>query len=323
MRRLTSTSATSETGDPTADGRPIPELPITSPPVAGDDPVGGPPEPGLNPSATGALSRLITAIRDGDESTVEDAVLSLSRRSRLLAPLAFVVGAFAMLFEGIKLLVINWRLTLIQVLPAMWIWAAMLDLKAHVLRGKEFHPIYGFWLIPIILAIAAITAAAFYLNAVFAFAIAEPGSPKIRPAFARATSHSGTVLSWGFLIGLALGFAAMVTNRWGVRWFGLALGAVVAVMMVAYVAVPGRLVGVRPFRSRRDKVAASAVGGAIGALVCSPPYLLGRLAIVLLGSATFRVLAVILLIIAVVLQTGATSAVKAVKLSTKLVTGRE
>jgi hypothetical protein len=303
--------------------RPIAEDPITGPPIAGDGPVGGPPEHGLVRPATGALSRLITAIRDGDESTVEDTVLSLSRRSRLFAPLAFVVGAFAMLFEGIKLLVINWKLTLIQVLPAMWIWAAMLDLKAHVLRGKEFHPIYGFWLIPIVLAIAAITAAAFYLNAVFAFAIAEPGSPEIRPAFARARSHRAAVLGWGFLIGLALGFAAMVTNRWGVRWFSLALGAVVAVMMVAYVAVPGRLVGVRQSRSRRDKLAASAVGGAIGALVCSPPYVLGRVAIVLLGSATFRVLAVILLIIAVVLQTGATSAVKAVKLSAKLVTGRE
>ena len=53
-------------------------------------------------------------------------VLRLSRARRWLAPLAFAVGAFAMLFEGVKLLFTNWRLTLIQVLPAMWIWAAML-----------------------------------------------------------------------------------------------------------------------------------------------------------------------------------------------------
>ena len=49
----------------------------------------------------------------------------------------------AMLFEGLKLLFSNWRLTLIQVLPAMWIWAAMVDLKAHVLHGKSLHELRG------------------------------------------------------------------------------------------------------------------------------------------------------------------------------------
>ena len=42
----------------------------------------------------------------------------------------------------------------------------------------------------------------------------------------------------------------------------------------------------------------------------------------MLGSHTFRVLAVILLVIAVVLQTGATTATKAIKFSAKLVTGK-
>jgi hypothetical protein len=269
------------------------------------------------------VARLVTAIRNGDEKMVESAVLALSRRSRLLAPLAMVVGAFAMLFQGIKLLFTNWRLTLVQILPAMWIWAAMLDLKAHVLHGRSFHPLYGLWLIPIVLTIAAITAAGFFLNAVFAFAIAIPGPPQIRPAFAEARRHKATVLTWGFVTGLALGFATMVTNRWGVRWFGLSLGVVVAVMMVAYVAVPGRLVGVSPSRSRRDKLTASAIGGAMGALVCSPPYLLGRVSILLLGSPTFRFVAVIMLVIAVLLQTGATSAVKAIKLSSKLAVGHD
>jgi hypothetical protein len=92
-------------------------------------------------------------------------------------------------------------------------------------------------------------------------------------------------------------------------------------MMLAYVAVPARLVGVKSDRSQRDKLTATAVGGAIGAMVCSPPYALGRVAIIMLGSHTFRVLAVILLIIAIVLQTGATSATKAIKFSAKLVTG--
>ena len=57
-------------------------------------------------------------------------------------------------------------------------------------------------------------------------------------------------------------------------------------------------------------------------MVCSPPYALGRVAIIMLGSHTFRVLAVLLLVVAVVLQTGATTATKAIKFSAKLITGK-
>ena len=269
------------------------------------------------------IERLVAAIRNGDEAMVESTILSLSQRSRWLAPLALVVGAFAMLFQGVKLLIINWRLTLVEILPAMWIWAAMLDLKLHVFRGKQFHIIRGPLLIPILLAIAALTAGSFFLNAVFAFAISEPGKPEIRPAFAQAREHLRPILAWGFVVGLALGFATMVVTRWGKGWFALVLGIVVAVMMLAYVAVPARLAGIKSERSRRDKLTATAVGGAIGAMVCSPPYALGRVAILMLGSHTFRVLAVILLAVAVVLQTGATTATKAIKFSAKLVTGHE
>jgi hypothetical protein len=269
------------------------------------------------------VERLIVAIRNGDETMVETAVLNLSRRSRWLAPLALVVGAFAMLFQGVKLLVTNWRLTLVEVLPAMWIWAAMLDLKIHVLHGKEFHIIRGPVLIPMILAIAAVTSASFYLNAVFAFAIAEPGHPEIGPAMVQAREHLRTILVWGFVVGIALGFSTTVVSRWGKEWFAVCLSLVVGVMMLAYVAVPARLAGLKSDRSRRDKLTATAVGGAIGAMVCSPPYALGRVAILLLGSHRFRVLAIILLVVAVVLQTGATTATKAIKFSAKLITGGE
>jgi uncharacterized membrane protein len=88
-------------------------------------------------------------------------VIRLSQSRRLFAPAAFAVGAVAMLFGGVKLLFTNWRLTLIQVLPAMWIWAAMLDLKAHLLHGKTFDVLRGPVTIPLVLAVAAITAASF------------------------------------------------------------------------------------------------------------------------------------------------------------------
>jgi hypothetical protein len=45
-----------------------------------------------------------------------------------------------------------------------------------------------------VLAITAITMACFFLNAVFAFAIAGQGPPLIRPAFHEARSHLAVVL---------------------------------------------------------------------------------------------------------------------------------
>ena len=267
------------------------------------------------------VGRLVRAIRDGDEKMVENAVLALSQRSRLLAPLALLVSAFAMLFEGVKLLFINWRLTLVQVLPAMWIWTAMIDLKAHVLHGKEFRVFHGPLLILVLVVIVGLTAASYYLNATFAFAISRPGTPEIRPAFLEARRHLRTILAWGLVVGLALGFATMVVDRWGKFWFALTLSVVVAVMMLTYVAVPARLIGVKSELSTKDKLTASAVGGAIGAVVCSPPFALGRVAILMLGSHTLRYLAIVLLAFAVVLQTGATSSVKAIKMSAKLTVG--
>ncbi len=268
------------------------------------------------------FSRLVEAVREGDDDLVESAVLELSKRSRWLAPLALLVGGFAMLFQGLKTLFINWRLTLVQVLPAMWIWVVMVDLKAHVLHGKGFHILKNPLVLALVVAaIAAVTAASFYLNAVFAFAIARKGPPEIRPAFVMAKEHRKTILTWGFGVGVLVGFSAVVVDRWGTFWFALCMGIMAGVLMFAYIAIPSRLLGLQPNQSRKDKMSAAAVGGAIGAIICSPPYALARIAILMIGSHTFRYLAVLLLIIAMVLQTGATSAVKAVKMSAKIVAG--
>ena len=59
---------------------------------------------------------------------------------------------------------------------------------------------------------------------------------------------------------------------------------VIAVMMVCYVAIPSRLIGMKATQSKRDKLAATAVGGVIGAVVCTPPYALGRVGLLMLGS---------------------------------------
>ena len=273
------------------------------------------------------VARFIQALRDSDQAAVNEMVLRVSRARPWLAPLAFAVGAFAMLFDGVKLLLTNWRLTLIQVLPAMWIWAAMYDLKAHVLRGKSFHELTGTGVvIPLIIGVAIVTAASFYLNAVFAFAIVQPGRPQIRPAFTQARPHLLVVLGSGTVVGILLGLATVVVERWGgVFWFGFSLSIVVGVMMVSYVAIPSRLIGMKTTFSKRDKLAASVVGGAVGAVVCTPPYALGRVGLLMLGSSTAVIFAlgVIFFTVGLTLQAGATGAVKTVKMSAKLVSGRQ
>ena len=237
----------------------------------------------------------------------------------MFAPLAFVVGGFVMLLDGVKLLFSNWRLLLVQVVPAMWIWVAMIDLKAHVLHGKSFHVLRGPVLIPLVLAVVAITAASFFLNAVFGFVIARPGPPEVRPAFAQARAHRRPILISGAVVGLALGLSTLVVTRWGSPWFAISLSIVVGVMMVCYVAVPARLIGVKPAGSRRDKLAIGAVGGALSAVVCTPPYLLGRIGILMLGSPILLVPGIILIMVGITLQAGATGAVRTVKMSAKLV----
>jgi UPF0716 family protein affecting phage T7 exclusion len=264
---------------------------------------------------------LVAAIQDEDPVLLES-VVELSRRRRLFAPLALVVGAFAMLLEGVRLLLSNWRLTLVQILPAMWIWLAMYDLKAHVLHGKSFHALRGPILIPIGLAIVAITAASLFLDAAFAFAIADKLPPKVRTGFRGARDHLPPILISGGALGVLLAVSTTVVTRSGSPWFALSLGIVIALMMIAYVAVPSRLIGMRTTASRRDKLTASAIGGAVGAAVVAPPYLLGRIGILMLGSKVLLIPGIFVLALGLTLQAGATGAVRAVKLSSKLIAGR-
>jgi hypothetical protein len=269
-------------------------------------------------SVSGGIRALVGAIESNDRSAIEAAIVRLSRRRRALAPLAFAIGAFVLLFDGLRLLVANWRLMLVQIPPAMWVWIATADLKLHVLHGKSFHVIRGPVLIPIGLAIVAVTAAGFFLNAVFAFAIDRPGPPEIRPAVALARRHLKPILVSGCVVGLLLALATTVVTRWGRPWFTLALGGVIGLMMLSYVAVPSRLIGVKPQTSRRDKIATTVLSGTLSATVNAPPYVLGRIALLMLGSSVLRIPAILLLVVAAALQAGATGAVRAIKLSASL-----
>jgi hypothetical protein len=237
-------------------------------------------------------------------------------------PLVFAIGAFALLFDGLRLLIRNWRLMLVQILPAVWVWLAMADLRAHVLHGHSFTALRGPVLIPIIVGIAAITVASFFLNAVFAFAISRPGDPQIRPAVAEARRHWQPIVASGAVVGLLLALSTTVVTRGGSPWFALSLGIVTAAMMVCYVSVPARLIGAKPVQTRRDKLTTSVVSGALGATVSAPPWLLGRIGLLMVGTTALLIPGIVLIAVAVPLQAGATGAVRAIKMSVSLTGGR-
>jgi hypothetical protein len=268
--------------------------------------------------ASSRIGSLVRAIENNDQQGIEQAILRLSRSRRIFAPLAFTIGAFALLLDGVRLVLSNWRLTLVQVLPAMWIWLAMYDLKAHVLHGKSFNVVRGPMLIPISLVIVAITVACFFLNAVFAMSIEQGRSPKVHPAITRARRQLAPIVASGAVVGALLAFSTTVAPRWKSPWFTLSLGIVVGVMMVCYVAVPARLIGVTSAQSRRDRLFTSAISGALGATVCTPPYLLGRLGLLMMGSSVLLIPGIFVFALGTTLQAGATGAVRAIKMSTKL-----
>jgi hypothetical protein len=141
------------------------------------------------------------------------------------------------------------------------------------------------------------------------------------PAFALARRHLTVVAGIGLVVGGMLGVSAIVVPRFGLGWFALSLGIVVAVMMFTYVTVPARIVGIRPTGSRRDKLATGVIGGTLGFVVCTPPYVIGRIGLLLLGSRVLFAVGVVLIALGITLQVGATGAVKAIKMSAKLATG--
>jgi hypothetical protein len=129
----------------------------------------------------------------------------------------------------------------------------------------------------------------------------------------------------GAVVGALLAFSTLVVTRWGRPWFTISPGIVVGVMMVCYVAVPSRLIGAKPAKqSKRDKLATTAVGGALSVTVCTPPYVVGRVDVLTVGSSgvVIFIAGIVLVSLGVTLQAGATGAVRAIKMSATLTAAR-
>lgn len=85
---------------------------------------------------------------------------------------------------------------------------------------------------------------------------------------------------------------------------------------------PSGTLEVKTTYSAADKLKATAVAGVIGGVVCSPPYALGRIGLLMLGSPALFIPGIFVLALGLTLESGAT-AVKAIKMSAKLVAGHQ
>lgn len=266
------------------------------------------------------LTRLVRGITEVDPTAMESAARQLGGSRRWLTPVAWAAGTIVLLIHGVKLLVMNWRLSLIQLVPAAWVWLATWDLKAHLLHGASFAHLTLLERVAAAAAVVAFTLAAFWCNTVFAFAIDAPPPPRITPAVRKTRTRWPRIARPAFVIGVALAFATVVVPRVAGIWvFSLVLSAVLTVMVISYVAVPARIIGVKSRKlPRKEAIGRAAAAGTLSAVVMTPGFLLGRLGLILLGLQHFHVLGFVMLSIGTALYAAGMSSVKAVKLTMKL-----
>lgn len=267
-----------------------------------------------------SLIRLVRGITEVDPTAMESAARQLGGSRRWLTPVAWAAGTIVLLVHGVKLLVMNWRLSLIQLIPAAWVWLATWDLKAHLLHGDSFAQLTLLERLAVAAAVVAFTVAAFWCNTVFAFAIDAPPPPRITPAVRKTRTRWPVIVTPAVVIGVALAFATVVVPRIAGIWvFSLVLSAVLTVMVISYVAVPARIIGVKSRRlPRKEAIGRAAAGGTLSAVAMAPGYLLGRVGLILLGLQHFHLLGFVMLSIGTALYAAGMSSVKAVKLTMKL-----
>src|SRR5215472_9749596 len=77
------------------------------------------------------LVRAVRAVADADPAQIEAATRQFGQSRRYLTPVAWAAGSIVLLVRGIKLLCLNWRLTLIELVPAAPHRRLSSDLSQH------------------------------------------------------------------------------------------------------------------------------------------------------------------------------------------------
>ena len=256
-------------------------------------------------------------MRSTDPARVEAALRALGGRRRWLTPLAYAAGTVAVVFDGVLLLLRNWRLTLLQVVPATWIWGMTWNLKNHSLSNPSISAT-----IAILLAVCVLLGAqvAYWCNATFAYTMTQGATTDIRAAFREARPH------WRLVGGLALLTGALQAGIWVAvphlhpTWLWIALLVMFVVQVYLFIAVPCWLLGVRKTGTRSERTTQSLTTGVLGGVASTPGFLLNRIGLLLMGTGSLFIVGVAIVSIGAVLHVTASSSVRVVKMSLRLKT---
>jgi hypothetical protein len=254
------------------------------------------------------------AVRSTDPATVESALTDLAEKGRWLKPLAYAAGTLAVVFDGVLLLSRHWRLTLLQLVPAVWVWVMSWNLRNHMLASSDASTA-GSIAIAVCILVAAQTA--YWCNATFGYTMGQGEMTDIRAAFAEARPHWRLVGGLALLTGAIQASIAIAIPHTDVRWLWVALLVMFIVQIYLFIAIPSWLLGVRKTGTRRERTVQTMTMGVLSGVAATPGFLLNRIGLLLLGTSLFWV-GVVVVSIGAVLHVTASSSVRVVKLSLRL-----
>src|SRR4051812_26863492 len=248
------------------------------------------------------LVELVRAVADADPEEIEATARRLGSSRRYLAPVAWVAGMLVLVVRGIRLLLTNWRLLALELVPATWVWLTMWNLRHGDLRSTPLHEITVLTLLTAVGIASLASIAALWCNCVFGFAISQPQG-SVRPAIRQTWPFRRRLLVAGIVVGAGdtTGFAAIpdLPTPWahaGAVW------AMYGILLSALVVMPAWVIGIARRRfGPVETVQRWVTGWALAAVAIAPGFVVARLGGLLTDVSRFDVLGFVLLSLGVVL----------------------
>jgi hypothetical protein len=253
-----------------------------------------------------------------DPHLVAEALRELGRRTWWGVPLVLVGRTLDALVSAVLLLMTTARLALVEVVPALWLGAIIWDWRVHSTGELPLPAVRGWVAGLVAVSVLVVNLTAYWCNAVLSFALREPRPIRIGQAFRAAHIHGRTITVWALTIGVVHVFVSIFLSRTSTAWFGVGITAVVVVQMYALVALPVSLAGLS-FKGipRTQRVGTTIATAALTLVALTPGLVLTRVAVGLMNIGAPWIGAAVL-VVAVLVQVAATSAVHTVALATKL-----
>jgi len=261
----------------------------------------------------------VSAVADADPEEIEATARRLGSSRRYLAPVAWVAGMLVLVVRGIRLLLWNWRLLVLELVPATWVWVTLSDLRHEGLRAP---PLRDITVLDVLLAVsvaAVASLAALWCNCVFGFAVSQP-HPRVRPAIRQTWPYRRRLAVASVVVGAGVATGFAVIPRLDSVWvYAACVGAMYGIMLSSLVVMPAWVIGIARRRfGPLETVQRWVTGWALAAVAMAPGFIMAHLGDRIIDLRRFDVLGYVVLILGVILYAAGLSSVKAVTLSMKL-----